>query len=325
MVQVKTKNYNNNVSHGYQSFGLHTNDRRSQQQGTNQSQANATTTTAKPLHQMNDTQTTPTISSNTSNGLEPYISRLERFELYSTNQCYYLIGCNKQSTAYRVIKMDRTLIERPPDYIIQQQQQQRYNGGEFYGMSHQQQQQQSPRYGPFNPGMDQSKYHSSTNSTSSIATSAISGIVGDPANNTQQQQQQQQQQQDGNSHTVKPTLRPLTDFLIEDPNVYTQEEINDMLDMIYDGNRTTALQQLPGHLTDRTYDNNQQQSNNNNNTTPGLKPIVKAYGIVGFIRFLDCYYITLITRRAKVGTIGGNPIFTIKVSHTVASVRIYCF
>jgi len=45
----------------------------------------------------------------------------------------------------------------------------------------------------------------------------------------------------------------------------------------------------------------------------GLKPLVKAYGIVGFIRFLDCYYLTLITRRSKVGSIGGNGIYTIKV------------
>jgi hypothetical protein len=47
--------------------------------------------------------------------LEPYVVKLERFELFSTNQCYYLVGCNKLNTAYRVIKMDRTLIERPSD------------------------------------------------------------------------------------------------------------------------------------------------------------------------------------------------------------------
>jgi hypothetical protein len=45
----------------------------------------------------------------------------------------------------------------------------------------------------------------------------------------------------------------------------------------------------------------------------GLKPLVRAYGIVGFVRFLDCYYLTLITKRAKVGNIGGNGIYTIKV------------
>eukprot|EP00957_Ditylum_brightwellii_P046825 3553920-Ditylum_brightwellii.AAC.1 len=44
----------------------------------------------------------------------------------------------------------------------------------------------------------------------------------------------------------------------------------------------------------------------------GLKPIAKAFGIVGFIRFLDCYYLTLITKRVKVGSIGGNGIYSIK-------------
>jgi len=48
----------------------------------------------------------------------------------------------------------------------------------------------------------------------------------------------------------------------------------------------------------------------------GLKPICKAYGILGFIRFLDCYYLTLITKRAKVGSIGGNSIYTIKSVET---------
>jgi len=48
----------------------------------------------------------------------------------------------------------------------------------------------------------------------------------------------------------------------------------------------------------------------------GLKPIAKAYGIVGFIRFLNCYYLTLITKRAKVGSIGGNGIYSIKSTET---------
>jgi predicted DNA-binding transcriptional regulator YafY len=47
--------------------------------------------------------------------LDPYIGKLERFELFSTNQCYYLVACDKNHTAYRVLKMDRTLIERPPE------------------------------------------------------------------------------------------------------------------------------------------------------------------------------------------------------------------
>ena len=107
-----------------------------------------------------------------------------------------------------------------------------------------------------------------------------------------------------NSHMAKPTLRPLSDFLTEDPNVYSQEEIKDMLDMIHDGNRMTRNDQ-PG------------ESSVGGSGGGGLKPIVKAFGIVGFIRFLDCYYLTLITRRAKVGAIGDNGIYTIKNTETI--------
>ena len=43
--------------------------------------------------------------------LEPYAARLERFELFSTRNYYYLVACNKGATQYRIMKMDRTLIE----------------------------------------------------------------------------------------------------------------------------------------------------------------------------------------------------------------------
>ena len=142
--------------------------------------------------------------------LEPYVGRLERFELFNTNQCYYIIGSNKLNTAYRIIKIDRTLLQ--------------------------------------------------------------------------------------NNHPEG--FRPLADFVTEDPNIYTQEEIKDMIDMIDDGNRVNG--EAPGGLS--------------RGGGSGLKPIVKAYGIVGFIRFLDCYYLTLITKRSKCGSIGGNGIYTIKVS-----------
>lgn len=99
--------------------------------------------------------------------LEPYAVRLERFELFSTNQCYYLVGCNKSNTEYRVLKMDRTLIERPA---------------------------------PTPPPRSFSEDRPPTS-------------------------EQQQPDLHDNSHTAKPTLRPLKDFLSEDPNVYSQAEI----------------------------------------------------------------------------------------------------
>ena len=89
--------------------------------------------------------------------------------------------------------------------------------------------------------------------------------------------------------------------------MYSQEEIKDMLDMIHDGNRMTRSDGKP------------------EGQSGGLKPIVKAYGIVGFIRFLDCYYLTLITRRAKVGSIGDNSMYTIKVSVHLRTEASLCF
>lgn len=182
--------------------------------------------------------------------LEPYVGKLERFELFSTNQCYYLVGCNKLNTAYRVLKMDRTQIERPPDHQARRREPQ-----------------PSPR---------------AATDAGPIPTNESQATMAD------------------NSHAAKPTLRPLSDFLTEDPNVYSQEEIKDMLDMIHDGNRMTRADGAPGDAS--------------RSKGGGLKPIVKAYGVVGFIRFLDCYYLTLITRRAKVGSVGGNGVYTIKVS-----------
>jgi hypothetical protein len=181
--------------------------------------------------------------------LDPYAVKLERFELFSTNQCYYLVACNKANTRYRVLKMDRTLIERPTSAV-------------------------NPRSAPETPTHDFDSTAASTD-----------------------------------NHTAKPTLRPLSDFLTEDPNVYTQDEMKDMLDMIHDGNHHRR--------TENRSNTSSSSSDLRKNNTGGLTPIVKAYGICGFIKFLDCYYLTLITRRAKVGSIGRNGIYTIKNTETV--------
>lgn len=186
--------------------------------------------------------------------LDPYVGRLERFELFSTNQCYYIVGSNKSSTSYRIIKIDRTLIERPPE--------QSTNVPTRTG-------QQMSTQKPVN----------------------VDGGIN-PADGPE------------SSHTAKPTLRPLSEFVTEDPNVYTQTEIREMLDMIHDGNRIARKDVGSG-------------DGSTSHEGGGLKPIVKAYGLVGFIRFLDCYYLTLITKRAKVGNIGGNGIYTIKSTETI--------
>jgi hypothetical protein len=184
--------------------------------------------------------------------LEPFFTKLERFELFCTNQCYYLVGCNKQNNAYRVLKMDRTMIERPAET------------------------------GSASPLSKHPMGRASFDGGLGVSTAASPDT---PA-----------AQLADNSHTAKPTLRPLSDFLSEDPNVYSQEEIKDMLEMIHDGNRIVRS-----------------DGKTDGQNGGGLNPIVKAYGVVGFIRFLDCYYLTLTTRRAKVGSIGDNVIYTVKV------------
>lgn len=208
--------------------------------------------------------------------LDPYIGKLERYELFCTNQSYYLVGCNKQNSQYRVIKMDRTLIERP---VAAEH--------DTKGAQQQQQQQQPPQVNMSTSnrsnGYDSATTQPGAMSSSSTTTAMNQTVLNDTA------------------HNAKPTLRNLSEFLTEDPNVYSQTEIQDMLDMIHDGNRL------------RKEDNRAVPVESGGG---GLKPIAKAYGIVGFIKFLDCYYLTLITRRAKVGSIGGNGIYTIKSTET---------
>lgn len=54
--------------------------------------------------------------------------------------------------------------------------------------------------------------------------------------------------------------------------MYTPIDMIEMLDMIHEGNRTVG----------------------------GLSMTAKGYGIVGFVRFLDCYYLNFITQRRLV-------------------------
>ena len=217
-----------------------------------------------PTPNVNETKRDAADSSTGKRSLQPYFAKLERFELFSTNQCYYLVGCNKQNTSYRVLKMDRTMIEGPP-------------ATERFGNGNNPLHHRSSMDGPLGTGI---------NTNAEVQTTQLAD----------------------SSHTAKPTIRPLSDFLIEDPNVYSQEEIKDMLEMIHDGNRVIRSDGKPDAP----------------NSGGGLNPIVKAFGVVGFIRFLDCYYLTLTTRRAKVGSIGDHSIYSIKVVQT-SQMKSFCF
>ncbi|CAM9112844.1 unnamed protein product [Choristocarpus tenellus] len=81
-----------------------------------------------------------------------------------------------------------------------------------------------------------------------------------------------------------PDATSLADICQEDPIVYTPLDMLEMLEMINEGNRTVG----------------------------GLRLTAKGYGIVGFVKFLDCYYLNFVTQRRMVGAIGGNLIYAVK-------------
>lgn len=80
--------------------------------------------------------------------------------------------------------------------------------------------------------------------------------------------------------------RDLSEIVREDPLTYSAEEITDILDMISEGNKASG----------------------------GLVKLCTACGIVGFIKFLNGYYLTMITQKKEVGCIAGNYIYTIKAT-----------
>ena len=320
--------------------------------------------------------------------LEPYFGRLEKFELFSTHQAYYLVGCDKHKNSYRFLRMDRTLIEHPPPRRAFNNYDTYYNSIHRTPSSYHSSDNQSHSFHDASqskpishsststptPTDDQSSSFQESMSNNVVINNNYNGARNIHSDNNLQHQHQHQHQhqqqhqsqihsnpsissslpdprhpnnpnggyyprvnhphlnhpiipqvqmppptssymsnhnypnyqyanqqsyghhsqygqhhQHQHSHFNSPqksSYRRLPDFCIEDPYVYSEEEIQQVLDMIHDGNKHVG----------------------------GLRPIVKAYGIVGFITFLDCYYLTLITKRTKVGQIGSNGIYSIKVN-----------
>jgi hypothetical protein len=70
----------------------------------------------------------------------------------------------------------------------------------------------------------------------------------------------------------------------DDPALYSKREIQQLLDMVHEGNKKNG----------------------------GLTKTCSAYGIVGFVRFLQGYYLLLITKRRKVGMIARHSIYGIE-------------
>lgn len=75
----------------------------------------------------------------------------------------------------------------------------------------------------------------------------------------------------------------------EDQTKYSEIECCEMLKRLQDGNLATG----------------------------GLKFVTTCYGIIGFIKFLEPYYMLLITKRRKIGTICGHTIYAITKSEMI--------
>lgn len=83
--------------------------------------------------------------------------------------------------------------------------------------------------------------------------------------------------------------------IIDDRHVYTPQEVRELLGRLDLGNRTKMGQK----------------------GSSGLFRAVSAFGIVGFVRFLEGYYIVLITKRRKMADIGGHAIYKIEDTNMI--------
>ncbi|MGH0164643.1 UNVERIFIED_CONTAM: hypothetical protein FKN15_057829 [Acipenser sinensis] len=83
--------------------------------------------------------------------------------------------------------------------------------------------------------------------------------------------------------------------IIDDKHVYNQQEVRELLGRLDLGNRTKIGQK----------------------GSSGLSRSVSAFGIVGFVRFLEGYYIVLITKRRKMADIGGHSIYKIEDTNMI--------
>ncbi|XP_059456351.1 phosphoinositide phosphatase SAC2-like [Corylus avellana] len=77
--------------------------------------------------------------------------------------------------------------------------------------------------------------------------------------------------------------------IIEDSTIYSENECSDLLKRLDEGNKITG----------------------------GLKLVTTCYGVVGFVKFLEPYYMLLITKRRKIGEICGHKIYAITKSKMI--------
>ncbi|XP_071445208.1 polyphosphoinositide phosphatase isoform X2 [Hetaerina americana] len=79
-------------------------------------------------------------------------------------------------------------------------------------------------------------------------------------------------------------------IIIDDNYEYSQDQIKDLVKMIDVGNRPKAGQRGPASV---------------------MSPVVSAFGIVGFVRFLEGYYLIVVTKRRRVAMVGHHTIYKI--------------
>lgn len=78
--------------------------------------------------------------------------------------------------------------------------------------------------------------------------------------------------------------------ITEDDIVYTRKEMNQLLDAIDDGNKSSG----------------------------GLKLRCSAWALLGFIRFTGAYYVLLVTKRSQVAMVGGHYIYQIDATELIS-------
>jgi hypothetical protein len=82
-------------------------------------------------------------------------------------------------------------------------------------------------------------------------------------------------------------MEPRELVLVEDPARYTTKEIKELISTLAAGSASVK-------------------------TNTGLSRSVSAFGILGFVRFLEGYYLILITKRKKIATIGHHAVYKIE-------------
>uniref|UniRef100_A0A0K2VEB9 FIG4 homologlike [Tribolium castaneum] n=1 Tax=Lepeophtheirus salmonis TaxID=72036 RepID=A0A0K2VEB9_LEPSM len=84
--------------------------------------------------------------------------------------------------------------------------------------------------------------------------------------------------------------------ITDDGRVYDPKEINDLVRMMEDGNKSKVRGQK---------------------IRSGLQKVASAYGIIGFVRFLEGYYMILIKARRKVASIGYHSIYKVEETQMI--------